>query len=113
MLSTNRSTPRILGLSLAFLLLFSVVSATVTVPNLFTDHMVLQRDLENPVWGKAAPREAVTVAIAGQTHRTTANNEGEWRITLDPLPAGGPHELVISGENTLPLAHGGLAEELF
>mgnify|MGYP001045010972 CR=1 FL=1 len=66
MLSTNRSTPRILGLSLAFFLLFSVVSATVSVPNLFTDHMVLQRDLENPVWGKAAPDEAVTVAIAGQ-----------------------------------------------
>lgn len=104
MLSTNRSTPRILGLSLAFLLLFSVVSATVSVPNLFTDHMVLQRDLENPVWGKAAPGEAVTVAIAGQTHRTTANNQGEWRITLDPLPAGGPHELVISGENTLTLS---------
>jgi len=58
--------------------------------------MVLQRDLENPVWGKAAPREAVTVAIAGQTHRTTANNEGEWRITLDPL--------AISGENTPTLS---------
>jgi sialate O-acetylesterase len=89
---------------LAFSLICTVATAAVSVPSLFTDHMVLQRDLKNPVWGKAAPGEPVTVEIAGQTHRTTADETGGWSVVLDPLPAGGSHELVIRGENTLTLS---------
>jgi sialate O-acetylesterase len=40
--------------------------ADVTLPNIFSDHMVLQRDQKNKVWGKADAGEAVTVSIAGQ-----------------------------------------------
>lgn len=92
-----------LALSLAFSLICTAATAAVSVPSLFTDHMVLQRDLENPVWGKADPGEKVTVEIAGQAHSATADANGEWTVTLAPLTAGGPHELVIRGENTLTL----------
>ncbi|GIW95383.1 MAG: 9-O-acetylesterase [Pirellulaceae bacterium] len=77
------------------------VWADVGLPAIFSHHMVLQRDQANPVWGWADPGEAITLIIAGQTHRTTAGDDGRWRIELDPLPAGGPHRMVIEGKNRL------------
>ena len=77
--------------------------AEVSVPNIFGDHMVLQREQANPVWGKADPGEVVAVSIGDQTHSTEANADGAWRIKLDPLPVGGPYELTIKGSNTIQL----------
>ena len=45
--------------------------AEVSLPNIFGDHMVLQREQANPVWGKATPGEKVSVLIGGQFHTTT------------------------------------------
>lgn len=75
--------------------------AEVQVPNIFGDHMVLQRDQPNPVWGRAAAGEQVTVTIGDQTHTARANDAGDWRVTLDPLGLGEPLKLVIRGENEL------------
>ncbi len=80
----------------------SSVFADVVVPNVFSDHMVLQRNQENPVWGRADAGEKVVVSIAGQKHETVADSKGEWRVELDPLSvADGPCELKISGDNSL------------
>jgi len=78
--------------------------ADVSTPAIFGDHMVLQRNQANPVWGWADPGEKVSVSIAGQSHSTKADRSGNWRVTLEPLPAGGPHTLVIKGNNTLSYA---------
>jgi sialate O-acetylesterase len=64
--------------------------------------MVLQRDRTLPVWGRGQPVGGdVTVAIAGQTKATTVGPDGRWRVDLDALPAGGPHQLVIAAGNTI------------
>lgn len=75
------------------------LQADVALPHIFGDHMVLQREQANPVWGHADPGEEVTVTIAHQSHRTTADAGGKWRVKLNPLPAGGPHVLSIQGRN--------------
>lgn len=62
---------------------------------LFSDHMVIQRDMAAPVWGTAEPGQEVTVSIAGQTKKAVTGPDGKWQVKLDPLPAGGPHELSI------------------
>ncbi len=62
----------------------------------FTDHAVLQRDLPIPVWGTAAPMEAVTVTLAGQTARVVSGPDGTWLVRMPALPAGGPHRLAAS-----------------
>jgi sialate O-acetylesterase len=77
--------------------------ADVTVPNIFSNSMVLQRDQANAVWGKASPGEAVSVAIDSQKHSTTADEKGNWRVTLEPMKVGEPKELVISGKNEIRL----------
>ncbi len=80
---------------------WTVACADVGLPALFTHHMVLQRDQANPIWGWANPGESVTVAIANQTHRTTADDQGRWRVVISALPAGGPHRMVIEGKNRI------------
>src|SRR5258708_3235312 len=73
--------------------------ADVKLPAMFTDHAVLQRDMPVPVWGWADPGEEVTVAIAGQTQKTKADDKGKWRVTLDPLKVGDPLTLVAEAKN--------------
>ncbi len=74
--------------------------AEVRVSEIFSSDMVLQRDRSVAVWGRADAGENVTVAIAGQSHVTTAR-DGRWKITLEPLEAGGPHEMKVTGTNTI------------
>lgn len=75
----------------------AVSRADVTLSNVFTDHMVLQRNHQNPVWGWDEPGTEVTVKIAGQTKTAKADKDGRWEVKLDELEAGGPHTLEISG----------------
>lgn len=41
----------------------SPVATPLTLPKVFSDHMVLQRDRVVPVWGSAAPGEKITVTF--------------------------------------------------
>ena len=67
-----------------------------SLPSVFSDHMVLQRDRPVPVWGKADPNTTVTVQFAGQTKTAVADPDGKWRVDLDPLPASAtPSTLTI------------------
>jgi len=69
--------------------------ASVTVSPMFTDHMVLQRDLAVPIWGTADAGEKVTVAFRAQTKTTTATADGKWMLKLDPMKVGDPAELKV------------------
>jgi sialate O-acetylesterase len=75
--------------------------ADVKLPAIFGPHMVLQRDAEDKVWGTADPGEEVTVKIADQTKTAKAGDDGAWSVKLDPLPAGGPHTMTVSGKNAI------------
>ena len=52
---------------------------------LFSDHAVLQRDADVPVWGWANPDTEVTVEFAGQTVKAKAGKDGKWMATLAPM----------------------------
>jgi hypothetical protein len=62
-----------------------LVHADVTLNGMFKDHMVLQRGMQVPVWGWAAPGEQVAVSAAGQTQTATADADGKWMVRLDPI----------------------------
>ena len=76
----------------------SIARAEVRLPAIFGPHMVLQRDQKDRVWGWAEPGEKLVVAIAGQEKTTEAGADGKWSVMLDPMPAGGPHSLTVSGK---------------
>ena len=68
---------------------------------LFSDHMVLQRDMPVPIWGVGAPAGGeVTVSIGAQIKTTAVGADGRWRAYLDPMPAGGPYRLQVRGAKT-------------
>jgi sialate O-acetylesterase len=92
------STMRIILVSLLTTILsFFSASAQLRVPRIFGDHMVLQREKSVPVWGWATPGEQVTVKVGTQSHTAKAAKQtGRWSVTLDPMPAGGPYELVVT-----------------
>ncbi len=61
--------------------------AKVTMGTPFADGMVLQRGRNVPVWGWADAGESVTVTFAGQKLKTTAGEDGKWRVNLAPMDA--------------------------
>ena len=70
---------------------------------LFSDHMVLQRDVPVPVWGWAEPGQKVNVAFAGKSAEAVAGADGKWTARLGPSPAGGPFTLEVTGPKTATL----------
>jgi sialate O-acetylesterase len=80
----------------------SMASAEITMPDIFGDNMVMQRELPVPVWGSAAPGEKVSVSFAGQTLKTTADAQGKWMVTLKPLKTSTIEQtMTVSGSNTV------------
>lgn len=65
---------------------------------LFTENMVLQQKQDIIIWGKADPNGEVTVGLNNQERKTQVDTDGNWKVTLNPISAGGPYELNISGE---------------
>ncbi|MBI4578324.1 MAG: sialate O-acetylesterase [Planctomycetes bacterium] len=66
--------------------------------------MVLQRDMEVPIWGTADPGEAVTVSIAGRQAKATAGADGKWMVRLQPFKTSEPAEpieMTVAGKNTI------------
>jgi sialate O-acetylesterase len=85
-------------LFLAFLLLVQTAHADVRLPQIFGSHQVLQRRKPVPVWGWAEAGEKVTVTLSTQTKTAKADGQGRWRVTLDPMEAGGPYTLTARGK---------------
>lgn len=82
----------------ASLFISIAVSAQLRTANIFTSHMVLQRDKAVPVWGWANKNEKVSVQFNGQTVSAKADANGKWMISLKPIPAGGPYGMRITSK---------------
>lgn len=96
--------PLLLHVSAAFVLSVSLCSADGPfLSPVFTDHMVLQRDQKDAVWGWAKPGDKVSVSLAGQSAEAVAGADGKWQVMLPPLPAGGPHTMTVTGPEKVTL----------
>ena len=98
---------------IGFLLLFTqvFVHAEVTLPRVISSNMVLQRDMQVPIWGWASAGEEITITLSTEDEdaeplfstSVVADVEGNWRTKLPAMSAGGPYTLKITGSNTLEL----------
>jgi sialate O-acetylesterase len=81
------------------------VNATVRLPAIFSDHMVLQQQTAVAVWGWAKPGEEVVVSgsWSGKKVLTTTGKDGKWILFLRTPVAGGPYTVNIKGENNIQL----------
>ncbi len=62
---------------------------------LFTDHMVLPRNISVPVFGLGVPGSTVEVEFGVFRAQTLVKPEGVWRLKMPPAVAGGPYKLKI------------------
>ncbi|WP_216362698.1 alpha/beta hydrolase fold domain-containing protein [Formosa algae] len=78
------------------------INTDVKPANIFSDHMVLQRGMQVPVWGTAKAGQDVSVSFAGQSKSTTADVYGAWKIELDTLQASKiSQDLILKGDNNV------------
>lgn len=56
--------------------------------NVYSDHMVLQRDRDIVITGTAEPGHRLLVSFAGKKVSAVAAPDGNWRAVFPPMRAG-------------------------
>jgi sialate O-acetylesterase len=87
------------------LFLLPGVKANVTMPRIFSDNMVLQRNKPIPVWGWAKSGETVWVQLNKQKKSVKADKNGNWRLNLSTENAGGPYTLSVRSGNVVTFSN--------
>lgn len=86
------------------LMFAAVAQANVTLPDVISSGMVLQRDQAVRIWGMADPGETVTVSFQGEARAVVTPANGRWVIRLQRLKASAtPSVMVIEGRNKIEL----------
>ncbi|MFY7819110.1 MAG: sialate O-acetylesterase [Akkermansiaceae bacterium] len=90
----------------SFLLLVpGILFAELSLPQFFSDHMVLQRERAAAIWGKADANSDVSVSFKGKTTNTKAGTDGKWRCHIDTgkADANGAVITITSGGKTVAI----------
>lgn len=82
------------------------MQAQISLPSVFTNHMVLQQNSEVAVWGWGTASS--TIRIVGSwapkdTIKTTVKDDGSWKTTIKTISAGGPYTLSFFGNGKILL----------
>ncbi|KAF3693001.1 Sialate O-acetylesterase [Channa argus] len=91
---------------IVFILLayFHFSDASLHFASYYEDHMVLQKSPERSVlWGYGPEGTQVIVSLLGPIKQKTSPvtvTKGIWRVTLDPVEAGGPYNVTAAVQNS-------------
>jgi len=79
-------------------IIHSVAFAQLRLPNVLSDHMVLQRNATAHIWGWGYPASKVQVKAGwlSDTLTTQTDAGGRWLVELKTADAGGPYEISVS-----------------
>jgi len=84
-------------LTILFSILFGLNSfAQLSMPKIFGNSMVLQRNTSIPIWGTTSANAIIEIKINNQTKNIKSDASGHWKIVLDSMSAGGPFTCTIS-----------------
>ena len=85
----------VIGVLPFYLFTFSPLQARVTLPQFFSDNMVLQQQTECNIWGWTEPGKKVIVHTPWdkKSHRATARKDGRFQVTIQTPKAGGPYDI--------------------
>ena len=89
---------------LTALLAATTASAKVTLPKMFSDGMVMQRETNANLWGtaKGSATVSITTSWDGKTYSVKAGKDGKWKTSVPTPKAGGPYRITLSdGEVTV------------
>jgi len=69
---------------------------SIKLSRIFDNHMVLQRNKKVSIWGQANPQKELKLIFNGQNKITTTDEQGNWKVILDEMTAGGPFDMGIT-----------------
>jgi sialate O-acetylesterase len=82
----------------------TAAEAQLSVPAIFSDHMVLQRTKSVPIWGHAEPNQKITISIADRHANAQSGTDGSWKASIDLSDAAaGPHTMVIEASQRIEI----------
>lgn len=81
-----------------------MMNADVKLNSIFSDHMVIQQQVDMPIWGWGNPNEKIEIAGSwGGSSIAIADENGSWKTYLKTPKAGGPFTITITGKNKIVL----------
>jgi len=71
--------------------------AEIKLPALFTDNMMLQQQMETPIWGWATKNGTISITTSWdlKTYEVKVDKQGKWQTKVKTPIAGGTYEVVI------------------
>ena len=70
--------------------------------SLISDGMILQRDVENSIWGYSEKGRTVELSFENFQVQTICGDDGYFELMIPEMPAGGPWEFrMTDGEEEL------------
>lgn len=99
------SMKRIFFASITLLLFIQTSRANISLPEIFSDNMVLQQKSDVIIWGWAKPGETIVIKADWMDKDITlkAGVQGTWKTTINTPSAGGPYNIHLKGQNELIL----------
>ncbi len=75
----------------------------ISLPEIFSDNMVLQQQADVKFWGWGKAGETVVLEAGWQSEPQSvkADNQGTWEITVKTPVAGGPYDIHLKGYNEI------------
>ena len=92
-------------LTIVAIMFFTTCFSNVSLPEIFGDNMVLQRNSQVKFWGWAMPGETIKISPSwsSEIFDTKANKRGVWEIKLSTPDIHGAHQISIEGYNKIVL----------
>jgi len=81
------------------------VKATIVLPDLISDNMVLQQNIPIHIWGRATIGEKVTVSLLAQSKTAVTDVNGRWQLWLDPVTSKTVTKMTVSGTNSITVSN--------
>ena len=96
---------RITFLLITCLLSLSTSFAEVSLPNFFSDNMVLQQQTECNLWGTADKGQTVKITTSWdqKTYLVKAGKDGKFEVKVQTPEAGGPYEITFNDGKAVTL----------
>jgi sialate O-acetylesterase len=74
----------------------------ITLPELFSNHMVLQQNSDVPIWGWATPETVIDLTTTwGKNKTISADKNGNWSIKIPTPNAGGPYSITLTSGRSI------------
>lgn len=97
--SNNKTAGTLRILLIIAFFIQAAVYGQIRLPRLISDGMVLQRNAPVKIWGWAGKNEKIVIKFIGSTYNTTADDSGNWSVSLKDMKAGGPYTMQLYGKN--------------